>query len=167
MTEALSPRHIVLLQHNGRWSWGNGMMCRCSSLTLNSWHIVFLFFNNANFAGRIHSRTTTSGVFLYVPLIGCFTVMFTNLYLTIYDNRLPNALICLDQSVCWLSQPWPRLGPIQRLSLIPVVHDTLIVSAGDGPKLAILLQHYHLPRPNHGLIKVVSHGTRVQRGQVN
>lgn len=71
------------------------------------------------------------------------------------------------QVTCWLSQPWPQLVPVQCLSLITEVHDTLIVSAGDRPNLAILLQHYHLPSPNHGLIKVVSHEIRVQRGQVN
>lgn len=90
----------------------------------------------------------------------CFVII-------VFSTGCRNAAISLPRTVCRLSQPWPRLVPVQRHRLIPQVHDTLIVSAGDGPKLAILLQHYHLRSPNHGLIKVVSHVTRVQRGQVN
>lgn len=60
----------------------------------------------------------------------------------------------------------PTRGPSWALSnatcLIPEVHETLIVSSGRRPKLAILLHHYHLPIASHGLIKVFSTGTRVQ-----
>lgn len=53
-----------------------------------------------------------------------------------------------------------KLVPVQHLTLIPRLHDTLLDSTGHKPKLAILLQHYRSPLPNHSLIKVVGHKTR-------
>lgn len=106
----------------------------------------------------VHSINWVANFDVYTPVPHHVIIILT---------ELCNALICLYQLLCRLSQPWPQLVPVQCHGLIPEVHDTLIVSAGDRPKLAILLQHYHLPSPNHGLIKVVGRGSRVQRGRVN